>query len=54
MSGIDLDFVCKGSENIGCRQVNWRNVHVFMQTSTDNVAVVKILYRCSTCVKCKV
>ena len=45
MSGIDLDFVCKGSENIGCRQVNWRNVHVFVETSTDNVAVVRILYR---------
>ena len=54
MNGIDLDFVCKGSENIGRRQVNRRNVHVFVQTSTDNVAVARILYRCSICVKCKV
>ena len=52
MSGIDLDFVCKGSENIGCRQVNCGNVHVFVQTSTDNVAVARILYRYS--IWCKV
>ena len=45
MSGIDLDFVCKGSENIGRRQVNRGNVHVFAGIIIDNVAVVGILYR---------
>ena len=52
MSGIDLDFVCKGSENIGCRQVDWGNVHVFAGIIIDNVAVARILYRCG--IWCKV
>ena len=45
VSGIDLDFVCKGSENIGRRQVCESNVHVFAGIIIDNVAVVRILYR---------
>ena len=45
MNGIDLDFVCKGSENIGRRQVDWRNVHNFVGILIDNVVVVGILYR---------
>ena len=52
MSGIDLDFVCKGSENIGCRQVCELNVHDFAGIVTDNMVVVVILYRCS--IWCKV
>ena len=45
MSGIDLDFVCKGSENIGCRQVCEKNVHDFAGILIDNMVVVVILYR---------
>jgi hypothetical protein len=46
MSGIDLDFVCKGSKNIEVRQVYRGNVHVFVGIIVDYVAVVRILYRC--------
>ena len=45
MIGIDFDFVCKGSENIGRRQECVSNVHNFKEIPIDNVAVVRILYR---------
>ena len=40
-----MDFDCKGSENIGRRQVCGSNVHNFVRIRIDNVVVARILYR---------